>query len=85
MYSLRPECIRLAATGAGNPSEDAVAHFRGRIVNQTFGGAMDVLEIDCGNSQILRARAPNPGPLAGEHEFEFTASDAIELRDEGGQ
>ncbi|MGH9682707.1 MAG: ABC transporter ATP-binding protein [Candidatus Acidiferrales bacterium] len=85
-YSLRPECIRLPTqTVAGNRSDDAVSRFRGRIVSQTFGGAMDVLEIDCGGSQILRARVPNPGPLAGEHQFEFTASDAVELRDEGGQ
>ena len=80
-YSLRPECIRLASPGALAESPDvATARFRGRIRNQTFGGAMDLLEIDCGNSQILRARIPAPGLLSGEQAFEFSASDAIRVR-----
>ena len=53
-----------AATGRRIAS---VAQFRGRVRNQTFGGAMDVLEIDCGDSQFLRARMPSPGPVSGEH------------------
>ena len=60
----------------------STARFRGRIRNQTFGGAMDMLEIDCGDSQTIRARIPSPGPLGGEHEFEFRANDAIAVRDE---
>ena len=81
-FSLRPECIRLV--GPGTPGADAdvsTTCFRGRIKNQTFGGAMDMLEIDCGNLQLLRARIPAPGPLSGEWEFEFTASDVVRLRD----
>jgi ABC-type Fe3+/spermidine/putrescine transport system ATPase subunit len=83
MFSLRPECIRLVATAVPPaPTDDSVAHFRARIVNQTFGGAMDTLELDCGNSQTLRARIASPGTLSGEHEFGFRASDAIAVRDE---
>jgi spermidine/putrescine transport system ATP-binding protein len=82
-FSLRPECIRVARSPRGQPaSEDSIAQFRGRVRNQTFGGAMDVLEIDCGNAQVLRARVPSPGPVSGEMEFEFAANDAVRL-DEG--
>ena len=42
---------------------------------------MDVLEIDCGDAQVLRARVPSPGPLSGDMEFEFTANDAVRLRE----
>jgi hypothetical protein len=42
---------------------------------------MDLLELDCGDSQILRARIPSPGPLTGVHEFEFRAGDAVPVRD----
>ncbi len=89
-FSLRPERIRLLAPGtrsddtempAERAAETASAHFRGRIHSQNFGGAMDLLEIDCGASQILRARVGNPGALSGEHEFEFRADDAIAVRD----
>jgi ABC-type Fe3+/spermidine/putrescine transport system ATPase subunit len=81
-FSLRPECIRLIAPGRPAEAADiATARFRGSIKNQTFGGAMDLLEIDCGNSQVLRARIPNPGALTGEREFEFSANDAVQVRD----
>ncbi|HKD64730.1 MAG TPA: ABC transporter ATP-binding protein [Candidatus Acidoferrales bacterium] len=83
VFSLRPECIRLVAHGATPRVDDgSTAHFRARILNQTFGGAMDTLELDCGNRQTIRARIASPGTLAGEHEFEFRASDAVVVRDE---
>ncbi len=82
-FSLRPECIRLLApeSPTGSAPNDAVARFRGRIHAQNFGGAMDLLEIDCGASQMLRARVANPGALSGEHDFEFRPEDAIAVRD----
>jgi spermidine/putrescine transport system ATP-binding protein len=82
-FSLRPESIRLSSASQGVESDDVTAHFHGQIQNQTFGGAMDLLEIDCGNSHLVRARIPSPGPLAGQQEFEFAASDAVRLRDGG--
>lgn len=82
VYSLRPECIRLVAPGTPSITADvATARFRGRIHSQTFGGAMDFLEIDCGNAQLVRARIPAPGPLSGDHEFEFSSTDAVRVRD----
>jgi spermidine/putrescine transport system ATP-binding protein len=81
-FSLRPECLRLAPTGAPKqPSGDSTARFRAHIQNQSFGGAMDLLQLDCGGSQILRARVPSPGALTGEHEFEFRAADLVAVRD----
>ena len=81
-FSLRPECIRLAQGGAARPAQDgSVGRFRGRICNQSFGGATDLVEVDCGNSSVLRVRIPNPGVLSGEHEFEFDCSDAARVRE----
>ena len=62
----------------------SIVRFRGRIRSQTFGGAMDLLEIDCGDSQTLRAKIAAPGPLGGEQVLEFFADDAIRLDDQGG-
>lgn len=79
-YSLRPECIRLVAESAGTAfAVDSTARFRGRIRNQSFGGAMDLIEIDCGGPHTVRARIANPGILSGEREFEFAATDAIRV------
>lgn len=80
-FSLRPESIRLSASSQAVKTPGVTAHFHGRIQNQTFGGAMDLLEIDCGNSHLLRARISSPGPLDGLQDFEFAANDAVRVRD----
>ena len=84
-YSLRPECIRLVPTvdGLTSAPDVSTARFRATIRNQAFGGAMDMLELDCGNGARVRARITNPGPLNGEHEFEFHANDAVRVRETG--
>jgi len=82
-YSLRPECIRLVPAYALASTPDvSVARFSGVIRNQAFGGAMDLLEIDCGKPQTIRARIADPGPLSGQVTFEFDANDAIRVRDQ---
>jgi spermidine/putrescine transport system ATP-binding protein len=83
-FSLRPESVRLSSASHAVESAGDTAHFQGKIQNQTFGGAMDLLEIDCGNSHLVRARVAAPGPLDGQQEFEFAASDAVRVRDGGG-
>ena len=84
-YSLRPECIRLVPTvdGLTSAPDVSTARFRATIRNQAFGGAMDMLELDCGNGARIRARITNPGPLNGDHEFEFHANDAVRVRETG--
>jgi ABC-type Fe3+/spermidine/putrescine transport system ATPase subunit len=81
-FSLRPECIRIASLVAPQDStSEPVVRFKAKIANQTYGGAMDLLEIDCGDSHVLRARIASPGPLAGEIHFEFSCSDAVRVRE----
>ena len=81
LFSLRPEAIRLAATSWQLP--DGV-RFRGTIRQQTYSGASELLEIDCGGNQALRARISATGPLSGEHEFIFSASDAVPVTESPG-
>lgn len=78
-YSLRQEAIRLLSPGELPFADVSRSRFRGTIASQSFGGAMDQIEIDCGNSQKLRARIAAPGPLSGEHQFEFDANDAVRV------
>jgi ABC-type Fe3+/spermidine/putrescine transport system ATPase subunit len=78
LFSLRPEAIPLAADSAAPP--DAI-RFRGVIRQQIYGGSSELLEVDCGNNQILRVRIPARGPLSGQHEFVFSAADAIRVRE----
>ena len=78
LFSLRPEAIQLADQ-ASNSS--AAVRFRGVIRQQIYGGSSELLEIDCGAGQVLRARIPACGPLGGEYEFAFVASEAIRVRE----
>ena len=80
-FSLRPECVRLVADPAAAPAPGGV-RLRARIQSQTFGGATDLLEVACDDGRVLRVRIPGRGPLAGAAEFEFSASDAIPVKDE---
>jgi len=74
LFSLRPEAIHLADAALQLP--DAV-RFRGVIRQQIYSGTSELLEIDCGGKQTLRARIPATGPLTGEHEFVFSAANAV--------
>jgi ABC-type Fe3+/spermidine/putrescine transport system ATPase subunit len=77
LYSLRPEAIQLASGSATIPN---AARFRAVVRQQIYGGASELLEIDCGG-HALRARIPAHGPLSGEHEFAFSPTDAIRVRE----
>jgi ABC-type Fe3+/spermidine/putrescine transport system ATPase subunit len=76
LYSLRPEAIQLAAVRS---SFAGIVRFRGAIRRQIYAGATELLEVECGAHQILRARIPACGSLSGEHEFAFCAEDAIRV------
>jgi len=64
------------------PSEDTV-RFTATIRHQIFGGATDLLEVVCVDGQLLLARIPSLGSLEGEQGFEFSASDAVRVKDAG--
>jgi ABC-type Fe3+/spermidine/putrescine transport system ATPase subunit len=73
LFSLRPEAIHLKTSSPEIP--DPVT-FHGTISQQIYGGATELLEIECGE-QTLRARIHPSGPLTGEHEFVFSAANAV--------
>ena len=80
-FSLRPEAIHLAGS-----EDDAtgVVRFRGTIRQQIYSGASELLEIDCGENQSLRARIPASGSLTGVCEFVFSTRDAVRVTESSG-
>jgi spermidine/putrescine transport system ATP-binding protein len=78
IFSLRPEAICLASDGAAPPG---TARFRAALQQQFFGGASELLEVNCGGSQVLRVRISARGPLSGEHDFVFSIADAIRVQE----
>ena len=75
-FSLRPESVRLATEFATLPD---VVRFRAKVVQQIFVGASEQLELDC-EGLSLRARISAGNQLSGEHEFQFSTSDAVIVR-----
>jgi spermidine/putrescine transport system ATP-binding protein len=75
-YSLRPESIQFASD---SPTGTRSVRFRATIRQQIYAGSTELLEIDTANTQLLRARIPAKGALAGEHEFAFPIAEAIRV------
>jgi ABC-type Fe3+/spermidine/putrescine transport system ATPase subunit len=78
VFSLRPEAIRLAS---GDGPQQGSVRFRATLEQQFYGGASELLEVNCGSGQLLRIRIPARGPLSGEHEFIFSPVDAIRVQE----
>jgi spermidine/putrescine transport system ATP-binding protein len=78
VFSLRPETIRLSPDGKRQTNE---VKFCASVRQQIYGGASELLEVDCGAGQLLRVRLPACGPLTGEHDFVFSIADAIRVAD----
>ncbi|HEY1270819.1 MAG TPA: ABC transporter ATP-binding protein [Terriglobales bacterium] len=78
LFSLRPENIRIAGN-QGNASARTI-RFHARRRHQAFHGATDLLRVECSDGLTLSVRVPAGAPR-GEQEFEFSAGDAIPIRD----
>lgn len=78
LFSLRPECIHRAA---GSPG---AIRFRGRVLDHAFHGASELVRVQVGPAQVLTVRTPERGALRGEVELEFTAADAVPVREPRG-
>jgi ABC-type Fe3+/spermidine/putrescine transport system ATPase subunit len=84
VFSLRPEVIRVAgsvADSAARPAGDSAgneATFSAIVKQQLYGGASELLEVDCGG-QSLRVKIPARGPLSGKQDFSFFAQDAVQV------
>jgi ABC-type Fe3+/spermidine/putrescine transport system ATPase subunit len=75
LFSLRPENIRLA-TGA-----DAKAvRFRAQVQRQVFHGATELLQVEC-SGLTLTVRTASRGNWQGELDLEFSAVDAVPVRE----
>jgi spermidine/putrescine ABC transporter ATP-binding subunit len=77
LFSLRPEQIRLAVAG-GSPGS---VHVRGRVIHQAFHGATELIRVECANGLVLVVRTASGNARQSELELEFSAADAIPVRD----
>jgi ABC-type Fe3+/spermidine/putrescine transport system ATPase subunit len=78
LFSLRPENIRLAGEGA---STGAGVRVSGRIVQQAFHGATELIRVECGGGLVLTARTAGGSEMKEKVELEFSPKDAVLVRE----
>lgn len=76
VFSVRPENIR-----EGTAARAGAISFRGTVLNQAFHGATDLLRVQAKDGLIFVIRLASSKGIASEASFEFSASDAIPVRD----
>jgi ABC-type Fe3+/spermidine/putrescine transport system ATPase subunit len=75
LFSLRPESIRLATGTQG------AVRFSGKVVQQSFHGATELLRIQCGDTLLLTVRTSSQRNWQGDLELEFSPADAVPVRE----
>ena len=78
LFSLRPENIAVV------PPATLVAsgrvRVRGRVVNQAFHGATELIRVQCAEQLVLVVRTPSSVAGHAEVELEFSPADAVPVR-----
>jgi spermidine/putrescine transport system ATP-binding protein len=77
LFSLRPENIRLAS-GA---TSSATVRFRGKIRDQAFHGATELLQVECADGLVLSLRTASRENWQGDLDLEFAPADAVPVRE----
>ena len=78
LFSLRPECIRLAGT---TPSASGAAvRFQAKILDQAFHGANELWRVQCADGQVLTVRVSAGLPERNPIELEFSPGDAVPVQ-----
>jgi len=80
LFSLRPENIRMAAGVSGGAGSDPV-RVRGRVLNQAFQGATELIRVECADGLVLVVRTASGVGLRNEVELEFSPGDAVPVRE----
>src|SRR5437763_3460068 len=77
LFSLRPEHVRLA----GKDKATGIVRTHGRVLNQAFHGATELIRVECADGLVLIARIPSGAGSHNEVELEFSPADAALIRD----
>ena len=84
LFSLRPECIRLAKIAppaVSSPKAASPIRFRAHLRDRAFHGATELLHVETDGGLVLTIRTASGDLSHGPLEFEFLAADAVAVRD----
>ena len=78
LFSLRPENLRVVA---GKTIAAGSVRVRGKVRHRAFHGATELIRVECGDGLVLVARTPGNDGVLDEVELEFSAVDAVRVRE----
>jgi TOBE domain len=76
-FSLRPENIHVASESVETPGS---LRIRGKVLQQAFHGATELIRVQCGDDLILAVRTPGDIGILNDVELEFCPRDAVLVR-----
>jgi len=78
LFSLRPENIRVATSNAALAGAVCV---HGKVLQQAFHGATELLRVECKDGLVLMVRTPASTNALDNIELEFSPGDAVLVRE----
>ena len=78
LFSLRPENLRFV-DGSG-PTAGSV-RVRGKVCHRAFHGATELIRVECADGLVLVVRTSGSGGVRDDVELEFSAADAVLVRE----
>lgn len=82
-FSVRPENIQLLSPA--RPPAPGHVRVHGRVMQQAFHGATELIRVECPGGLVLTVRTPSDAAIPGEVDLEFSPSSAVPVRQSSGR
>jgi putative spermidine/putrescine transport system ATP-binding protein len=83
LFSLRPESIQVVS--AAKPAAPSHLRVRGRVLQQAFHGATELIRVQCPGELVLTVRTPSGAGIPDEVDLEFSPASAVPVRQSPGR
>ena len=83
LFSLRPESIQVVT--AAKLATPSAVRIRGRVLQQAFHGATELIRVACPGGLVLTVRTPSGAAIPGEVDLEFSPANAVPVRQSPGR
>jgi ABC-type Fe3+/spermidine/putrescine transport system ATPase subunit len=83
LFSLRPENLRLVTGNSGRADSPSpgIVRVHGRVLQQAFHGATELIRVACGDGLVLVVRTATSAGALKDVQLEFSPADAIPVRE----
>jgi putative spermidine/putrescine transport system ATP-binding protein len=83
LFSLRPESIQVVSVT--KPATPGHVQVRGRLLQQAFHGATELIRVQCPGGLVLTVRTPSGAGIPDEIDLEFSPTSAVPVRQSPGR